>query len=192
MTWVVILLTGAYALIAAILVMVLFSTRVPVFVRAICTVLAVGLIFSTYWGIGEIRGMPSDARPPELFRLHWALVVEPDKLNEEDGYVFLWIEALDEDNYPNGLPRAYQLPYSRELAEAVETALRSIQDGEEVSGEISDDAAELETAERLATEIGEGGQGADPSVGERFLQLDFGDISFGAMPAPVTPDKPSN
>lgn len=190
MTWVVLLLTGAYAVVAGIALIVLFSTRIPLLVRGLTTLAVAVLIFATYWGIGEIRGLPSDAQPPELFKMHWARVVEPDKLNDENGYIFLWLEALDEDNYPSGLPRAYQLPYSRELAEAVETALRSIQNGDEVAGQISDDAAEIETGDRLATEIGEQGQGAEPNVGERFLQFDFGDVRFGLMPAPVTPDKP--
>ena len=189
MTSTILLLAIGYGLVGAVLVLILFSTRVPLAIRGLATLFVAILVFTTYWGIGELRGLPSDAPPPERFRLHWARILEPNKLSGEKGSIFLWVEALDEDYYPSGLPRAYSLPYSLELAETVKAGLAAIADGEEIAGEISENAAELDTSERLAEEIANQGEGTNAVIGERVFQLDFGDISFDTLPAPVTPEK---
>jgi hypothetical protein len=190
MTLVVIGLSCAYAAVALLLGLVVLSTRIPILVRIISTLSVVALAFFTYWGISEIRGLPSDSYPPHLFRMHWARIVEPNKMTDEPGSIFLWLETLDEDNYPSGLPRAYRLPFTPELADAVQAALASIAEGEEVAGQIEEDIADLETSERLALEItaDEGGN-TNSTVGERVVPVDFGDISFRPLPAPETPEK---
>ncbi len=190
MTLVVLGLCVAYAAVALLLGLVVLSTRIPVLVRVVSTLSVIGLAFFSYWGISEIRGLPSDTYPPNLFRFHWARIVEPNKMTDEPGSIFLWIEELDEDNYPSGLPRAYRLPFTPELAEAVEAALAAIAEGEEVAGEIEEDAAELDTSDRLALEITSDDQGNTGSpIGERVVAVDFGDISFSPLPAPETPEK---
>lgn len=190
MTLVVIGLSVAYAAVALLLGLVVLSTRIPVLVRLISTVSVVGLAFFTYWGISEIRGLPTDNNPPNLFRMHWARIVEPNKLTDEPGAIYLWIEELDEENYPSGLPRAYKLAYTEELADAVQEAMAAIAGGEEIAGEIEEDAAELETSERLALELSaDGDNNSNTSIGERVVEVDFGDISFGGLPAPETPEK---
>ena len=190
MTIVLLGLSVAYAALVLLLGVVVLSTRVPMIVRILSTGSVVALVFVTYWGIAEIRGMPSDTTPPKLFRLHWARIVEPNKMTDVPGSIFLWVEELDEHNYPSGLPRAYRLPFSRDLADSIESALAAISDGEEVAGQIEEDAAELDTSERLALEISSEEEGnANSSMGERVIEVDFGDISFRALPAPETPEK---
>lgn len=193
MTFVIIALAASFAVLISLLIIAVLSSRLPTLVRGLLTLLAIGLMFVTYWGIAEIRGLPSDTAPPELFRMHWARIVEPNKISGENGSIFLWIEELDEDNYPTGLPRAHQLPYTPELADAIETALAAIASGEEVAGEIAEGAAEISTAEQLALEMtAEQNAQTNTSMGERVISIDFGDIRFGALPAPVTPEKPAN
>lgn len=190
MTMVVIGLSVAYAAVALLLALIVLSTRIPLLVRILSTVSVVALVFVSYWGIAEIRGLPSDSYPPALFRMHWARVVEPNTLTGETGSIFLWLEELDEQNYPSGLPRAYRLPFSRELADAVEAALAAIAGGDEVAGQIEEDVAELDTSERLALEIESDDEGNNNSIlGERVVAVDFGDISFVPLPAPETPEK---
>lgn len=189
MTLVVIGLSVAYAAVALLLGLVVLSARIPVLVRVLSTFSVVGLAFFTYWGTSEIRGLPSDTYPPNLFQMHWARIVEPNKMTDEPGSIFLWLEELDEDNYPSGLPRAYRLPFTPELADAVQAALAAIAGGEEVAGEIEEDAADLETSERLALEITTDGGSNNSTVGERVIPVDFGDISFSPLPAPETPEK---
>jgi hypothetical protein len=48
--------------------------------------------------VTELIGWPTEARVPDHFQLHWATIVEPDKLNGLPGSIYLWVEALDENN----------------------------------------------------------------------------------------------
>ena len=191
MTQTIIGLAVAYALMIAVTALIwLRAGRYLLPKLALVAAVAV-LVFVTCRGIGDLRGLPSDAAPPERFRLHWAEIVEPDMMAAIEGSVFLWITALDADYYLVGQPRAYRLPYCEELATAVQQALGAIADGEDIQGEVGDPAAEARTADDLAAEIaadpGEGGTGA--ALGERFLSFDFGSLSFGEAQAPVTPEK---
>lgn len=190
MTQTILTLTIAYGLLAAIAMLLLFNSRIPGILRGGLTVAVVVLMFLTYRGIGDLRGLPSDDVLPDKFRLYWAKIEEPDKLSGAPGSVFLWIRELDEDNYELGLPRAHKLPYSEELASLVIGAMQQIQAGEDVSGEVDAEAEEEETSEELALEvISDSVETSGTRVGERFIDFDFGSLSFDQTPPPVTPDK---
>lgn len=190
MTQTILTLTIAYGLLAAIAMLLLFNSRIPGILRGGLTVAVVVLMFLTYRGIGDLRGLPSDDVLPDKFRLYWAKIEEPDKLSGAPGSVFLWIRELDEDNYELGLPRAHKLPYSEELASLVIGAMQQIQAGEDVSGEVDAEAEEEETSEELSLEvISDSVETSGTRVGERFIDFDFGSLSFDRTPAPVTPDK---
>ena len=193
MTYTLLTLTGAYALVAALLAYLVIFSRLHVAVKAAATLAVAALIPLTLNGIGELRGLPSDGPIPAAFKLHWARVVEPNALLGEKGQVFLWLEELDADNYPSGIPRAYQLAYDPDLVRKTEAALAKIGQGEEVQGTVSevptDDAG---TADELAVEVAEGARTGTPNsgaVGERVYDFDAGMLTFGAKAAPVTPEK---
>jgi hypothetical protein len=121
-------------------------------------------------------------------------VVEPNQLMKEKGHVYMWLEELDEMNFPSGMPRAYALPYDPDLVKKVEVAMGMIKEGEEVSGSITDEAAEegSDTAEALAEKVKEGGRRAGPDsgeVGERYFDFDPAMLTFGEAAAPITPKK---
>ena len=138
MTVTILLMSGAYALVAALLLFLLLATRLPFFLKGLATVATCGMILWTYEAIGELRGLPTDSEPPAHFKLHWARVVEPNPLMKEEGHVFMWLEELDEMNFPSGMPRAYALAYDPDLVKKVEVAMGKIKEGEEVSGTITD------------------------------------------------------
>ncbi|HHY49736.1 MAG TPA: hypothetical protein GYA10_08325 [Alphaproteobacteria bacterium] len=192
MTLTIIALAFAYALVVALLVGLFAAGRVHAIWRIGAAMLAVGLFFVTYYGIGELRGLPSDSPLPRFFKLHWARIVEPNQILNEPGRIYLWIEELDADNYPSGLPRAYLVPYTADLVRQVDAALAEIEGGKDVAGRIADAEEAADTAERLAEDVAQRvGQGPDGSgLGEKVLHMDFGELSFGPMPAPVTPQKP--
>jgi len=58
-----------------------------------------------------------------------ARIVEPHSLEGDPGSIYLWVEALGEDNRPNGVPRAYRIPYSDKLAEKTDKAASEIAAG---------------------------------------------------------------
>ena len=190
MTQTILTLTIAYGLLAAIAMLLLFNSRIPGILRGGLTVAVVVLMFLTYRGIGDLRGLPSDDMLPDKFRLYWAKIEEPDKLSGAPGSVFLWIRELDDDNYELGLPRAHKLPYSEELASLVIGAMQQIQAGEDISGEVDAEAEEEETSEELALEVtSDSVETSGTRVGERFIDFDFGSLSFDQTAPPVTPDK---
>lgn len=192
MTGTIIALSIAYAVAFGVATVLAIGSRWPLWLRAGLVLAMTGLIFVTYRSIGDLRGLPTDDPPPGRFRLHWAEIREPDKARGDPGSIFLWLSELDEDWYIVGTPRAHQVPWTPELAQSVSEAMQAVAEGQEIAGEISERVEITDTAERLAAEIvaeigaGEGGSG---QLGERFLNMDFGDLSFGEAPAPVTPAK---
>jgi hypothetical protein len=194
MTVTILLISGAYALVAALLLLIVLATRIPFVMKALATVATCGMILWTYQAIGELRGLPTDSEPPARFKLHWARVVEPNLLMKEKGHVFLWLEELDELNFPSGLPRAYTLAYDPDLVKKVQVAMGKIQDGEEVSGTISDEATQEvpDTAEVLSEKVKEGSRPSGPNsgeVGERYFEFDPSMLTFGEAAVPITPSK---
>ncbi len=195
MTFNILSLTAAYALVATLLAYLLLLSRLHWVFKGLATVATIALIPLTFHGVGELRGLPSDGPIPSNFMLLWAQVVEPNLLQGEKGKVFLWLQTLDEENYPVGQPRAYQLPYSDELKIKLAEATGDIAKGEEVQGTVdSEEALPEETSETLALEIEAGTAeirpGGSSNVGERVFQFEASMLSFGAAEAPVTPGKP--
>ncbi len=69
------------------------------------------LIYFFHWmGLQQSKGWPSDQTLPTQFELISADVVEPNQSKQIKGNIHLWIRPGDD-----GAPRAYILPYTREL-----------------------------------------------------------------------------
>ena len=194
MTYVILALTASYALVAALLAYLVLLTRIHWLLKFLATAATVAAIPLTFWGVGELRGLPSDSRIPSSFRLLWAEVVEPNTLQGEKGHVYLWLLRLDSDNFPVGLPRAYQLPYSDELQIKVSEATGMISDGEQIQGVIDaenplPEATPEELAAEIEAEMNETQLGGGQTVGERISNFDASMITFGTEAAPITPAK---
>ena len=195
MTFTILSLTAAYALVVALLAYLLLLSRLHWVFKALATVATVVLIPLTLNGVGELRGLPSDGPIPISFRMLWAQVIEPNPLKSEKGHVFLWLQTLDADNFPVDQPRGYQLPYSDDLKIKVSEAMGKIAQGEQIQGKIDAKKALPEaTAEDLANEIKSakvtGKPGGGTTAGERVFQFETSMLTFGTEAAPVTPGKP--
>ena len=145
----------------------------------------------SYASIAGLIGWPSEARVPEHFQLDWATVIEPDKLNGTPGTIYLWVEALDENDTPAGTPRAFRVPYSRDLADRIGHAKERIEQGVNqvaTAREVDlpqgspDDDQRLAGAPRRKDEPGSPG---DPAA---FIQH-MPAIEFQDMPPPALPPK---
>lgn len=195
MTFIILSLTAAYALVASLLAYLVLLSRLHWLFKSLATVATIALIPLTFHGVGELRGLPSDGPLPSSFRMLWAEIVEPNLLQGENGRVFLWLQTLDRDNYPVGQPRAYQLPFSEDLRIKIHEAMGGIAQGEDIQGTVDTEEALPEaTAEALAQAIEAdsvtGQPGGSASVGERVFQFDPLMLTFGAAQAPATPSKP--
>src|SRR5205807_3227599 len=146
-------IVASYIVIAVLLLSLSLAERWQWGIKAAAILITTAFFGVSYVSITDLIGWPAEARMPDHFQLHWATIVEPDKLNGLPGSIFLWVEALNQDNLPAGTPRAFRVPYSRELADRIGRAKERIEQGAEQAGTARDlDAAEGERGEdrRLA------------------------------------------
>jgi len=180
-----------YLIVAALLLSLNLASRWHWGVKAAAIGVTTLFFGVSYASIAGLIGWPSEARLPERFQLHWATVVEPDKSNGLPGSIYLWLEALDENNVPVGTPRAFRVPYTRELADRIGHAKERIEQGAEQVGTAHDlDVPEGPSDEerRLAgapARQDEPRGSGDPSA---FIQHKPA-IEFEDMPPPALPPK---
>ena len=194
MTAAVIGIVVAYVLIAVLLLSMNLASRWMWWIKAGTIVLTTGFFVQSFASIVGIVGWPSNSTLPPAFKLHWGAIVEPNQFMGEKGAIYLWVEELDENNIPTGVPRAFELPYSDDLAEKVDLATRNIQQGLEQAGTaeaLQDiggrklDEDEIDEGQLQEVE-GEPESRYDPDA---YIPDETMIIEFGAMPVPDMPFK---
>jgi hypothetical protein len=192
---VIVTLSVSYALIGALLLIVLVYARLPWSAKAVAVVVTSVFYVVSFVGTRGLLGWASSDRLPEHFKLLQARIVDPHTVDGDSGSVYLWVEALDDDNRPSGVPRAYRLPYSDALAEKTHAAENQIAAGHPQGGRAADfgsgdggliDAAREYILPRTIIET----SGGDPSTGEFKAAIAAGDrISFTPLLPPRMPPK---
>jgi hypothetical protein len=135
---VIVALSVSYALIGGLLLVVLVYSRLPWPLKAMAVVVTSAFYVVSFVGTRGLLGWASRDRLPAAFKLLQARIVEPHSLEGDPGSVYLWVEALDDDNRPSGVPRAYRLPYSDKLAEKTHAAENEIAAGRQQGGRAAD------------------------------------------------------
>jgi hypothetical protein len=192
---VIVALSVSYALIGALLLLVLVYARLPWPAKAIAVVVTSAFYVISFVGARGLLGWASVDRLPPSFKLLQARIVDPHTVEGDPGSVYLWVEALDEDNRPSGVPRAYRLPYTDALAEKTHAAENEIAAGHPQGGRAADfgsgdggliDAAREYILPRTVLET----SGGDPSTGEfkAAQQAGYG-VSFTPLLPPRMPPK---
>jgi hypothetical protein len=174
----IVMLSVGYALIGALLLLVLVYARLPWPAKAFAVILTSAFYIVSFIGVSGLLGWASEERLPVRFKLLHARIVDPHTVEGDPGSVYLWVEALDDDNRPSGVPRAYRLAYSDALAEKTHTAESQIAAGNPQGGRAAD--------------FGTGEGGLIESVREYILpsvvlQTSGGDPSTGEFKAPTKP-----
>jgi hypothetical protein len=181
----------SYVVVAVLLLSLNLASRWHWGVKAAAIAVTSVFFAVSYGSIAGLIGWPSEARVPERFQLDWGTVVEPDKLNGSPGSIYLWVEALDENNVPAGTPRAFRVPYSRDLADRIGHAKERIEQGKDQAGTARDlDLPESppDPDRRLAgapPRQDEPGSPGDPTA---FIQH-MPPIDFQDLPPPALPPK---
>jgi hypothetical protein len=192
---VIVALSVGYALIGALLLVILVYARLPWPAKAIAVVMTSAFYIISFVGARGLLGWASTEKLPASFKLLRARIVDPHTVEGDPGSVYLWVEALDEDNRPSGVPRAFRLPYSDVLAEKTHEAERQMAAGRAQGGRAADFGN------------GEGGliqsvrayilpqaiintSGGDPTTGEFKAGVQAGDgVSFTPLLPPRMPPK---
>ena len=193
---VILTLSISYTVLGALLLVVLVYARVPWSVKAAAVAVTSAFYIASFIGVRGLLGWASVDRLPVTFKLLQARIVEPHSLEGDPGSVYLWVEALDQDNRPSGVPRAYRIPYSDRLAEKTDKAVSEIAAGRPQGGRAADfgsgEGGLLETArEYITPTIILDTSGGDPSTGTGLLIAPrAGDVvSFTPLLPPRMPPK---
>ena len=192
---VIVTLSVSYALIGALLLVVIVYARLPWPAKAIAVVVTSVFYIVSFVATRSLLGWASVDRLPPSFKLLQARIVDPHTVEGDSGSIYLWVEALDEDNRPSGVPRAYRLPYSDALAEKTHAAENEIAAGHAQGGRAADfgsgeggliDAAREYILPRTILQT----SGGDSSTGEFKAAAGAGDgVSFTPLLPPRMPPK---
>lgn len=135
---VILTLAISYALIGALLLVVVVYARLPWSAKAVTVAVTSAFYIASFVAVRGLLGWASVDKLPAAFKLLQARIVEPHSLEGDPGSIYLWVEALDEGNRPSGVPRAYRIPYRDSLAEKTDKAVSEIAAGRPQGGRAAD------------------------------------------------------
>ncbi len=138
-------LTGLYAAITLLLLSLHLRSGWSWPVKSAAIGLALPASIGAFLAVQAQLGWPSQNALPAEFQLHAALIDEPALDDADDGAIYLWLtpwdgaslmeeSSVDAAILPDRRPRAFDLPYSRELHQKVETMQERLARGELVTG----------------------------------------------------------
>lgn len=111
-------LITAYVLIAVLLLSINLYSNWSWKVKAGAIIITTAFFIISYMSFPPLLGWPTTQQPPERFKLIAVHVKQPDKVSGDEGAIYLWVTQID-DLTAYGPPRAYKLPYTDLLHEAV-------------------------------------------------------------------------
>jgi hypothetical protein len=195
MTTTLLAVSAAYVLIALLLLSAGLTARYAWWVKASAIVVTSIFFVEVFFASKGLLGWPGDGRLPAKFQLLWTRVVEPDLKLSNRGAIYLWVEEVDENNVPSGLPRAYRLPYSVRLADRTLKARDEIMAGHPQEG-IADDLSDGERSSATVQASNNRENDGGASSGDGKAEMPQGAlepiprVDFRPMPMPALPPKP--
>ena len=127
------LLIVAYALLAFLLLFLCVWTRWHVAVKIGLVALVTVAYFVAYEGWQESQGWPAQVQLPQRFVLLAVVTEEPSSELGHKGNIYLWVNAL-KNNKPAAQPRAYRLPYDKDLHSLFNDAMKKNRQGNSQMG----------------------------------------------------------
>ena len=193
MTPTVLAISAAYVVLGVLLLAIGLGSRFSWWVKAAAVVVTSVFFVEAFFATKSLLGWPRDGALPARFQLLWARVVEPDRKSSNPGAIYLWIEEVDENNVPDGVPRSYRLPYSRPLADKSAKARSEIMSGKPQQGS-AEDLSGAEKQQEAKSDLEQSGARAEPGVSAvdidqlRLLQQ-AQRVEFSPMTGPLLPPK---
>jgi hypothetical protein len=191
MTATLLAISAAYVVLALLLLALGLTSRFAWWIKAAAIVVTSLFFVEAFFATSSLLGWPGGGRLPAKFELLWARVREPDAKSVDAGAVYLWVEEMDDNNVPVGVPRAYELPYSRALADRSLKARDEIMAGKPQAGSAdAGEGAEPARAQEREHPPLEAQSRAERAAGIDSEQLQqAARIEFAPMPLPKLPAK---
>jgi hypothetical protein len=194
MTSTVLAISAAYVVLGVLLLTLGLSSRLAWWVKAAAIVVTSAFFLEMFFATKDLLGWPRTGQLPARFQLLWVRLVEPDLKNSNSGAIYLWIEEVDENNVPDGVPRSYRLPYSRPLADRAAKARDEIMSGKPQQG-LAEDLTGTDNQQDAKSEDQRSGTRTDSGLTtvdlDQFRLLQQAQrVEFSPMPVPTLPPKP--
>jgi hypothetical protein len=167
MTGTLLAVSAAYVVLAVVVLSMGLTSRFVWWIKASAIVVSSVFFVEVFYASKGLLGWPGTGALPAKFQLLWTRVVEPDAKLGSHGAIYLWVEEVDENNVPSGVPRAYRLPFSVKLADRALKARDEIMSGNPQEG--------------TADDLPEGDQPATAQQQRAELQPDGGTTSTGGQ-----------
>jgi hypothetical protein len=194
MTLTLLAISAAYVVLALVVLSMGLTSRFAWWVKASAIVVTSGFFVEVFFASKGLLGWPASGALPPKFQLLWTRVVEPDVKAGNRGAIYLWVEEVDANNVPSGLPRSYRLPYSVKLADRTMKARDEIMAGNPQEG-LAEDVAEGDPASADASvKPNQQADGGITSTGGK-VELEgpidqIPRVEFRPMSNPLLPPKP--
>jgi hypothetical protein len=192
---VIVAIATAYALLGVLLLVLLTYARLDWRIKAAAVTLTSAFYISNFLASRNLLGWASPEKLPPYFKLLQARIVEPNSSDQDPGSIYLWVEALGEDNRPISAPRAFRLPYDSGVADKTAKATAEIAAGRPQGG-LSDSYGNGEggTTDPIAPGLSPpvDTSGGDPSSGGGAMvpsTVAEGGVAFTPLLPPKMPAK---
>ncbi len=188
-------ISAAYVVLAVVVLSMGLSSRFAWWIKASAIVVSSAFFIEVFFASKSLLGWPAAGGGlPPRFQLLWTRVVEPDPKLGSRGAIFLWVEEMDANNVPSGLPRSFRLPYSVKLADRTLKARDEIMSGVPQEGQAEDLIEDDVIGSAAKREQQQQPDGGTSSTGGR-IDLDavldqIPRVEFRPMPNPTLPAKP--
>jgi len=187
-------ISAAYIVLSLVVLSMGLTSRFAWWVKASTIVVTSGFFVEVFFASKGLLGWPASGALPPKFQLLWTRVVEPDVKAGNRGAIYLWVEEVDANNVPSGLPRSYRLPYSVKLADRTMKARDEIMAGNPQEG-LAEDVAEGDpTSADASAKPNQQADGGITSTGGK-VELEgpidqIPRVEFRPMSNPLLPPKP--
>ena len=128
------LLALCYALLAFLLLILCLATRWHWSVKTAMVVLVSGFFIFNSQTLRGLSGWPAEDSLPEKFVFLSAVFDEPSPGRDHPGAIYLWLNPM-KDNQPLEMPRAFKLPYEKDLHRILGDGVKKARDGNTQLGE---------------------------------------------------------
>lgn len=199
MTSSIVALSIAYAVLGTVLLIMSLRSDYRWWVKGTAILITSAFFVVAFYKTRSLLGWPGIEPLPPKFQVLWVRVLEPNRAYQEPGAIYLWVEELDENNVPSGVPRAHKLKYTAPLAERAEKAKEQIISGNQQQGTAEDMSEEEHQTNASQQANGQTPpQDAEPAeqgvanLDPEFLQMQPQRLEFAPLQGPLLPVKGPN